>query len=350
MSLALILVIGCAGPVTPPAASPAPLSDPGAAAGGASPDVVGAGRPVRVERLVAGLEAPTQMIVGPDDRLWVAQLAGPENAGTGQVVAVDPDSGAREVLVDGLDKPTGIAWLDGSLWIATPTALLRARGNPPDRPRQYLAGLPNNGRSNGTLTVSPDDRLLYETSGRERAGGAVAGSGALWLIDPNAQVPTAPVQVASGLKNAYAHVYDASGQLWTTEIAEPIGGTAAPDELNRVVAGVDYGWPSCVGEREPVAAFGGDEQRCRETGLPHTTFEPVGATPTAVVVSPFDPDQLIVALWNASRVVTVPVSGERRPEDLLLGLDRPQHLLVDGDALLVSDHATGTIWRVRAEG
>ncbi|HSJ45996.1 MAG TPA: hypothetical protein VK923_15075 [Euzebyales bacterium] len=88
--------------------------------------MVGVGAQVRVDRLVSGLEGPTQMIVGPDDRLWVAQLVGGENAGTGQVVAVDRDSGELDVLVDGLDKPTGIAWLDGGLWIATPTSVLRA--------------------------------------------------------------------------------------------------------------------------------------------------------------------------------------------------------------------------------
>lgn len=336
LCLPTMLVAGCS----------APAGDQGRAAGGMSEGVVGVGVQVRIDRLVSGLEAPTQMIFGPDDRLWVAQLAGGENAGSGQVVAVDTDSGEQEVLVEGLDKPTGIAWLHDSLWIATPNSVLRAEGDPPARPSTVVERLPNNGRSQGTLTVTPDDRLLYETSGRERDGGAVEGSGALWILDP--ADPGAPEQVASGLKNAYAHTYAARGQLWTTEVAEPIGGSSAPDEINRVIAGVDYGWPACVGDREPVPAFGGDEARCGHTGPPHVTFEPIGATPTSIVVNPFDTDQLVVALWNVGRVVTAPISGEGEVTDLLTGIERPQHLLVDDDALLVSDHATGTIWRVRA--
>lgn len=302
---------------------------------------------LRVERYVTGLVGPTQMIAGPDGRLWVAQLGGPENAGDGQVVAVDPSAGDVEVLLDGLDKPTGIAWLDGSLWIATPTQLQRADGQPPGPPQVVLDGLPNNGRSQGTLTVTPAGLLLYETSGRERDGGAVDGSGALWVLDPDR--PDSPARLASGLKNAYGHVYDADGQLWATEVAEPIGGVAAPDEVNRVAAGRDHGWPACLGDRTPVDSFGGDVARCEETVRPHATFEP-GATPTSIVVSPFDDERLVVALWNTDRVVTVSTGGAVRGEPLLTGLGHPQHLLVDGDALLVADHATGTIWRVHADG
>jgi glucose/arabinose dehydrogenase len=303
---------------------------------------------LRVERAATGLVGPTQMIAGPDGRLWVAQLAGGENAGRGQVVAVDLSSGGQEVLLDGLDKPTGLAWLDRALWIATPTQVLRAAGVPPAQPRVVLDELPNNGRSNGTLTVTPQGQLLFETSGRERDGGAVKGSGALWTVDPD-RPRGPPHMLASGLKNAYAHVYDSDERLWTTEVAEPIGGVAAPDEINRVTPGEDYGWPACVGDREPVANFGGDPGRCDRTVRPHATFAPTGATPTSVVLSPFDDGELLVALWNAGRIVAVPLEGGA-PTDVLAGLDQPQHLLTDGDTLLLSEHGTGTIWRVRVDG
>jgi glucose/arabinose dehydrogenase len=323
----------------------------GAGSGGdaaESEEVTAADAGVTVEQVVSGLRGPTQMIDGPDGRLWVAQLAGGENAGDGQVVAIEGDGGEPEVLLDGLAKPTGIAWLDGALWIATPTEVLRAEGDPPGEPEPVVAGLPNNGRSQGTLTATPDGDLLYEVTGRERDGGAVDGSGALYVMDPGA--PDAPRLLASGFKNAYAHVYDDDGRLWTTEVAEPIGGSPAPDEIVRVVEGADHGWPACVGDRQPVAAFGGDEQRCADTVRPVATFEPVGATPTSIVLDPTDPDRFVVTLWNAGRVVAVPVDGGAEPNDLITGLEHPQHLLVDGDAVLVSDFATGTIWRITPEG
>lgn len=168
------------------------------------------------------------------------------------------------------------------------------------------------------------------------------------MLDPTA--PNEPRQVASGFKNAYAHVHDGDGRLWTTEVAEPIGGSSAPDEIDRVVEGGDHGWPACVGDHQPVEAFGGDERRCADTVRPTVTFEPVGATPTSIVLDPIDPGRFIVALWNAGRVVTVPVDGSGGPADLITGLDHPQHLLVDGDAVLVSDFATGTVWRITRGG
>lgn len=56
-----------------------------------------------------GLDGPTQFIPGPGNALWIAQLAGDENAGRGQVLEIDLVTGARRVLLDGLVKPTGIA-------------------------------------------------------------------------------------------------------------------------------------------------------------------------------------------------------------------------------------------------
>jgi glucose/arabinose dehydrogenase len=294
------------------------------------------------EPVVDGLAGPTQMVFGPDGRLWVAQLNGGENERRGQVVAVDLPSGEREVVIDGLDKPTGIAWLDGDLWIATRDALLRAAGGS-EATEPVLDGLPNNGRSNGTLTPTPGGTLLYETSGRERRGGSVEGSGTLWELDPGQPDGFRPV--ATGLKNAYAHVYDTDGALWTTEIAEPIGGSAAPDELNRIERGADYGWPACVGDRRPVAAFGGDLERCRGTVAPVAEFGP-GATATSIVVNPFAVGELVVALWNAGEVVAVAADGSGRPRPMIGGLTRPQHLLVDDGALFASDHERGTIYRV----
>lgn len=328
-----------------PAAAPADGAD--ATAGSAT---IRVGEGLRATLVTDALQGPTQMTVGPDGRLWVAQLAGAEGAGEGQVVAVDA-AGDVQVMLTDLDKPTGLAWLDGAWWIQTPDAVLRAEGTPPGEPAAVVDGLPSNGRSNGTLTPTPDGTLLFATSGRERDGGGVDDSGVLWELDPGAASDPAPV--ATGLKNAYAHAV-VDGELWSTEIAEPIGGVAAPDELVRIRPGADHGWPACVGDRTPVAAYGGDDGSCADTVRPAATFG-AGATPTSVVRDPFG-DGLLVALWVAGDVVAVPrtdptITAPPTPSEVVVdGLRRPQHLLVDGDGLLVSDHAAGEIWRVAVDG
>lgn len=53
----------------------------------------------------------------------------------------------------------------------------------------------------------------------------------------------------------------------------------------------------------------------------------------------------MVALWVPSQVVRVDAeTGEVTP--FLTGVQLPQHLLADGDALLVSGFAAGRIYRV----
>lgn len=298
-----------------------------------------------VSEVVTGLERPTQAIIGSDGSLFVAQLAGGERDGTGQVLRIDFDEPSDPVVVaDGLLVPTGLAVVADELWIMEQRTLTR-------RP---LAGgevevvadeLPFNGRSNGTLTVLGDGSILFDTSGSIRGGEVVAGSGRLWTV----RAPESPVEYASGLKHAYAHTVDADGVLWATEVGDGSYDGAPPaDELVAVQPGLDHGWPRCVGDNRPVAEYGGSGPACRDVPGSHAVFEP-GATPTSVVVAPWDPDTLLVALWNRGEVLAVPRSAASSPhtgEVFLSGIEHPQHLVVDGSRLLVVDHGGGRVLAV----
>lgn len=208
-----------------------------------------------------------------------------------------------------------------------------------------LRDLPSNGRSQGTLTLTPAGELLFETSGALTATGVREGSGALWRLDP--ANPAAPRPLATGLKGAYAHAFDASGTLYSTEVGDDwVDGRPPPDELNIIREGADYGWPSCYGDRQPAHNFGGTRARCAATEAPLALFAR-GATPTSVVGSPFEEGALLVALWAASRVVRVDArTGAVTP--FITGIRLPQHLLAHEGALLVSSFADGTVYRVEA--
>ena len=311
------------------------------------------------ELIISDLRGPTQMIVGPDGRLWLAQLNGRESESVGQLLAIDLATGERQELLADLFKPTGLAIIEDTVWLASGRDILRApqlENNAVGPLETVLSELPFNGRSNGTLTVSPDGLLLFETSGRRSGNKASTGSATLWALDPNA--PNDPQPLATGLKGAYAHTFDAAGRLWTTEIGDDLVNDAAPpDELNLVVEGADFGWPSCFGQQEPALNFGGTEAQCRETRAPVVLFPP-RSTPTSVVVSPWEDDVLLVALWGPTDriVVRVPVTftGDNATgsvEPFLSGLTTPQHLLLLPDgSLLVSDFAAGKIYRVNYEG
>lgn len=299
----------------------------------------------RAETVVTGLRGPTQMTFGPDGRLYVAQLSGDENAGTGRVIAVDLATGAQNTLLRGLFKPTGLAVTGTNLWVMAGNRLLRAPLTETGigDPETVLRNLPNNGRSLGTLTLAPDGALLFETSGALTSSGPQPGSGTLWRLrpgDPNDLEP-----LATGLKGAYAHAFAPDGTLYATELGDdPVNGGPPPDELNVITPGADYGWPECYGRQRPAARYGGTAAGCAETKAPLALFAR-GATPTSVAVSPFDPSELFVALWATSQVVTVDAdTGEVAP--FLTGVLLPQHLLEDGDTLLLSSFAEGTVYRI----
>ncbi|MEZ4727530.1 MAG: PQQ-dependent sugar dehydrogenase [Caldilineaceae bacterium] len=344
--LALCLVGGCA----PPPIAPTPP----AAATAVNGLTVAPG--YGVEAVATGFNGPTQMILGPDDRLWIAQINGNENAGNGQIVALDLTSQARTVLVEGLLKPTGIALVDNALWIATRRELNHATLQPDGTVgavEPILTELPFNGRSNGTLTVTPDGLLLFETSGARQGNAAAPGSATLWQLNP--ADPANPQAHATGLKGAYGHAFDAAGRLWTTEIGDDLVNSAAPpDELNLVLPGADFGWPQCFGNQEAATNYGGTAAGCQETRAPVALFEP-RSTPTSIVASPWATDTLLIALWLQTTVaqVTVTPEGDNATgvvEPLITGLRNPQHLLVlDDGSVLVSEFATGTIYRITKE-
>jgi glucose/arabinose dehydrogenase len=328
---ALLLVSACAGP----------LADQQGA-------VIRVPDGYAVETVVEGLHGPTQIIEGPDDRLWVAQLAGGEDAGDGQVVAVDAD-GEQEVLLEGLAKPTGLAVLDGAVWVMLERDLIRAPldGAVPGEPETVLADLPYNGRSNGTLTVTDRGTLLFDTSGALRDGEVVTDSGVLWELHP--ADPTEPARVATGFKHAYAHAL-AGGDIYTTEIGDgTYDGQVPPDEVHRVERGGDHGWPRCLGDQEPVAEHDGTADGCRETVAPVAVL-PERSTPTGIAVAPWDEHTLLVALWGRAEVVQIDRDAPdvQRARPFAGGFRQPQHLLVSGDAVLVSDHATGAVHALRA--
>ena len=320
----------------------------------AAPATAGLTLPAGFEAVVVArdLQGPTQIIRGPDNTIWVALLAGAENAGSGQVVALSLTTGERQIVLGNLRKPTGIAILDDALWIAAGRDLLRAPldGAKAGPPEVVLQNLPFNGRSNGTLTTTPDGKLLFETSGSLDGTQATARSGTLWLLDPAR--PNAPSPLATGLKGAYAHTFDAAGRLWTTEIGDDtVDGDAPPEELNLVSAGANYGWPQCYGDRQPASNFGGTAAQCEETRAPTALF-PIHATPTGIAAAPWDADTLLVALWNSAKgeIVQVQlssiegsVSGTVSP--FLSGLQRPQHLLaLDDGRVFISDFGSGVIY------
>ncbi|MCY7300003.1 MAG: hypothetical protein LH616_12415 [Ilumatobacteraceae bacterium] len=288
--------------------------------------------------IVDGLDHPTQFANGPDGTLVIAQLAGGESDESGEVVVVDVVAGTRRTLMTGLDKPTGVLWHDGVLWVMVRRGLVSADW--PDAASDVgpttivLRDLPFNGRSQGTLTLLDDGRFLYETTGNIIAGTVEEGSGTLWAFDP---ATNSSKVVATGIKNAYGHALLADGRIVTTDIGD---NNADPpvDELDVLPMGSDpshLGWPQCPGETD-----------CDGVVRPLALFAP-RSTPTSVAVVG---DDVYVTLFVTGQLMRVSLAGwttgdaPREAVEIAHDLAGPHTILARPDGTLwISEHFTGRL-------
>ncbi len=298
--------------------------------------------------VVTGLDRPTQLFVDEEAGAWyVAQLAGGENAGSGEVVRIDPtDLDAEPVVVLGdLDKPTGVAVFGGRVWVMERNRLSHSALDGSNT-TVVLEEMVFNGRSQGTLTVD-GDRLLFDTSGKlsvrtDEPVDPSVSSGVLWAIDNAGEISA----VASGFKHAYAHTRAPDGTLWSTEMSDgSFDGQRAQDELVAIREGADHGWPRCVGDNRPVVEFDAGPADCADVPRSQALLG-ISSTPTSVVVAPWDPATLLVSLWVDGEVVAVTADPDAAPTEPVVvygDAENPQHLAIDGDRVLLVEHTAGRI-------
>jgi quinoprotein glucose dehydrogenase len=270
------------------------------------------------EPYVAGLQGPTNMAFAPDGRLFFVEQA------TGHVRVVN----AGGTLADepfasfpvGPGPETGLLGIalhprfeDGEPWVylylTDPgpgmNAVVRvgAAGNKAQgEPERLLETVPgtNAYHNGGDLLFGSDDNL-YVTVGDAHESGraqdlADLGGKVLRLTDTGAPAPGNPfgddnAAFTLGHRNAFGICEDAGGTPWITE-----NGPDRDDEVNRLEAGGNYGWPEALGDE-------GDEPFIR----PIAVWE----DPVAVTGCAWWEGDLFAGAHNDGRVYRVdPASGE----------------------------------------
>tara|TARA_A100001037_G_scaffold265219_1_gene256544 strand:- start:304 stop:1809 length:1506 start_codon:yes stop_codon:yes gene_type:complete len=165
----------------------------------------------------------------------------------------DGDADIKRVLrEDGLDSPSGIAYRDGTLYIANHNALLAfdyELGSPKlDGEPRKLMDLPGGGNHwMRNIILSPDGERLYVAVGSasnigENGMEAEDGRAMIWeyTLEDGSQRP-----YATGLRNPNGLDWNPlSDELWTTvNERDMLGGDLVPDYLTNVPIGANYGWP-----------------------------------------------------------------------------------------------------------
>jgi glucose/arabinose dehydrogenase len=174
-----------------------------------------------------------------------------------QSVAAKDAAITQSVLVDGLNLPHGMLWLNDHLYIATTDALLRFPFKPGqtriDTPAEILLSLPageqvnpwNNHWSRNVI-ANADGSKLYLTIGAgtnaNESGTEHPERAAIWEINPDG---TGKRLFATGLRNPVGIDFEPeSGALWTTvNERDNLGDDVPPDYMTSVVDGAFYGWP-----------------------------------------------------------------------------------------------------------
>ena len=176
-------------------------------------------------------------------------------------------------LIGGLDRPHGLDFHEGWLYIGEGNAIARVRYDAASRsvvgPVERLAPLPSGGNHwTRTLRFGPDG-ALYVTVG--------SSCNACIETDPRRAVMlryqpdgTGEAIYATGLRNSVGFDWQpGSGALYATDNGRDLlGDDVPPCELNRIVQGGFYGWPFAMGNRVPDPELGGGHEAQIAASIP----------------------------------------------------------------------------------
>lgn len=201
-----------------------------------------------IETWANGIPNARMLLSTPADDLLVSA----PREGKIYLIRGDADGDRRndgvEVLIEGLDRPHGIAWHQGNLYIAEGSAVARVPFDPETRevgaPVRIVEGLPEGGNHwTRTVHVGPDEKLYV----------SIGSSCNVCEEDDPRRAAIVRYELdgsgekifATGLRNAVDFAWrPETGDLYSTGNGRDLlGDDYPPEEINLVVEDGFYGWP-----------------------------------------------------------------------------------------------------------
>jgi len=299
---------------------PAPTVPTPTASGGASSTPGGPPDLGAPQQVASGLDVPWGMTFLPDGNALVAERD------TGRIHQVSPGGGqARRVYeVPGV-APGGEGGLLGlaaspnyaqDRWVyAYYTAdsdnrIVRFRLDGDARPEVIFDGIRKAGNHNGGRIKFGPDGMLYAGTGdaanTDSSQDPESPNGKILRLTPEGDPAPGNPRAGSpvytmGHRNVQGLAWDSAGRMYATEF-----GQNRLDEVNRIEAGKNYGWPEVEGE--------GGTEGGKYTN-PIVTWSTDDASPSGAAIAG---DTLYVAALRGERLWTVPLNdgqaGEPRAE------------------------------------
>jgi glucose/arabinose dehydrogenase len=211
-----------------------------------------------IELWASGLANARSIAVGPKGTVFVGTRL------VGKVYAVVDKGDHREVktIVTGLHRPNGVAFRDGSLYVAEISRVLRyddieSRLDHPPAPIVVYADLPKDEPHGWRFIRFGPDGWLYVGIGAPcNICNPPATNAQIRRIRPDG---SAAEVYARGVRNTVGFDWDpASGQLWFTDNGRDwLGDDLPSDELNHAAGpGLNFGYPFCHQGDTPDPEFG----------------------------------------------------------------------------------------------
>ena len=331
-----------------------------------------------VEEYAAGFEQPRFMMLGPTGEILLA-----DSGGRGSVYGLR--DGVRTSILVGLDRPYGLAFHDGWLYVAETTSVTRYRYDSATMrvtgAFEQIVSLEDFSRGHWTrsLLFNRDRSKLYVSVGSASnvSLGEPAMRAALHRYNPDG---TGHETVATGLRNVIGlRLYPGTDDVWVgVQERDGLGDDLVPDYVVKIDPGGFYGWPiAYIGPHPEPRHPNVDQTKVAATRYPDVLL---GAHVAVLDILFYTGTQFPATYrggmfaafhgsWNRSvrtgyRVAFVPFRNGQPtagPEDFLTGWmsdptarevwGRPVGLLQLADgSLLVSDDGGRRLWRVRYTG
>lgn len=307
-----------------------------------------------------GLGGPRVLAWDPEGTLLVSIPS------LGKVVAAE----TNRTVIDGLNRPHGIAFSDTTLYIAETDQVARYDYDPVTKRasnKRKLVDLPGGGNHfSRTIGFGPDKNLYISVG--SSCNVCIESDERRAAILVNTDRGTS--EYATGLRNSVFFTWHPKTQeMWATDMGrDMIGDNIPPDEVNIVKNGNFYGWPYCYGKNVEDSTFR-PGQSCDNAIPSHIDLQAHSAPLGLAFIPDSWPteyhDDLLIAYhgsWNRTqptgyKIVRAKLDAEgkyKTTEDFITGwlsgngaLGRPVDLLFGPDgSLYISDDKAGVVYKV----
>ena len=334
----------------------------------------------KVSHFAQGVRRARAMALGPDGSVYVSQ------PGEGQIVRLvdgngDGTADSQDVVLRGLNRPHGMAFRSGYLWIANTDGVVRVKLNAqgvPEGTPEAVNGYSGGGGHWTRSIVFGADGAMYVSIGStcNVCEEKTEDRAAVMRYDADGKNGRL---FARGLRNAVGMaVHPGTREIWVSQHErdnlKPDHQDLPAEEINILRDGGDYGWPYCHDDKVPSPEYP-DAARCERTIAPALRMQahsaPLGMsflTDATQFPADYRGDLLLTfhGSWNrteptGAKVVRVRVKDGKPVsyEDFITGWQgadgkrwgRPVDVLVLKDgSVLVSDDMAGAVYRVTRAG